>query len=95
MSSEAVLENPQVFDPTAVINQSVQGAVQGQEYRYSQVQMTEQYLELCKEYPPRHFKTIRSHCMRFLYRYFEVHVDLRTAVVNSHFYFCPPNFVAI
>ena len=51
----------------------------------SQIEITLEYLDFCNLYPPRHFKTIRSHCMKFLFRYFEIHSDLRklTGEVDS------------
>ena len=50
-----------------------------------QIDLAEEYLEFCKLYPPRHLKTIRSHLMKFLFKYFEVHVEQRNTlgIVNS------------
>lgn len=44
-----------------------------------------EYLQLCEEYPVWQLKSVRSHCMKYLYRYLTVHTDLRTelAMANS------------
>lgn len=41
---------------------------------------------MCRKYPGAHVKTVRSHMMKFLYKYFLKHPDLRerTAVTNSY-----------
>ena len=74
MSSEAILENPQLFEGfvcngTYEINR-----------RFNQVELAQAYIKLCAKYPPHAFKTIRGHCMKFLFRYFEIHTDLRNKI---------------
>ena len=75
MTSEAILENPALFcnsfDPDTNLFRN-------------QIELTEEYLEYCREYPSWHIKTIRSHVMKFLYRYLCHHADLREKVALSH-----------
>ena len=41
---------------------------------------------MCRKYPGAHVRTVRSHIMKFFYKYFLKHPDLRerTAVTNSY-----------
>ena len=41
---------------------------------------------MCRKYPGAHIKTVRSHMMKFFYKYFLKHSDLRdrTACTNSY-----------
>jgi hypothetical protein len=43
-------------------------------------------MQMCHKYPGSHVKTVRSHIMKFFYKYFLKHPDLRerTAVTNSY-----------
>jgi tRNA-dihydrouridine synthase 1 len=79
MSSEGVLEDPQIFAARASNSSSSE-----QGMRKSQFDITEEYLALCRQYPPRGFKAVRSHVMKFLFRYFEIHEDLRQAAGDAH-----------
>jgi hypothetical protein len=66
--TEAILENPTLFARPRL---SVQP---------TQLQLAEEYLQLCAKYPePTLRKKMRSHIMKFLHRYFCVHVDQRNA----------------
>ena len=76
MSSEAILENPQLFEDFVCdsSNNSSNRRI------LNQIELAQAYINLCKQYPPHTFKTIRGHCMKFLFRYFEVHTDMRNKV---------------
>ena len=41
---------------------------------------------MCRKYPGAHVRPVRSHIMKFFYKYFLKHPDLRerTAVTNSY-----------
>ena len=43
-------------------------------------------MTMCRKYPGAHLKTVRSHIMKFFYKYFLKHSDLRerTACANSY-----------
>lgn len=43
-------------------------------------------MQMCRMYPGSHVKTVRSHIMKFFYKYFLTNPDLRerTAVTNSY-----------
>ena len=43
-------------------------------------------MSMCRKYPGAHIKTVRSHIMKFFYKYFLKHCDLRerTACANSY-----------
>ena len=58
MTSEAILENPALF---------------ANQIQLTQLELAKEYLNLCKIFPVWHFKSIRSHILKFLYRYFHHH----------------------
>lgn len=66
MVSEAILENPSFF-----MNNIYHGRV------VTQLDLAEEYLAMCNEYPVWQFKSIRSHFMKLCHRYFWVHTDIR------------------
>lgn len=74
MTSEAILENPALFcnniDP-------VTGKY------LSQLDLAEEYLDLCVTYPTYHMKTVRSHLLKYLYRYHSIHDELRDAIIEA------------
>jgi len=76
MSSEGVLEDPQIF-----VDSSSNGS--SQNGRKTQFDIAEEYLALCRQFPPRGFKAMRSHIMKILFRYFEIHEDLRQAAGDA------------
>lgn len=39
----------------------------------TQYELAMEYLDFCHLYPPPHHRTIRSHLMKFLYRYYSYH----------------------
>merc|ERR1711991_62653 len=85
MSSEAILENPQLFDTfdrtrSANSRSSCSRSRSETKKILNQIELAQAYINLCKQYPPHTFKTIRGHCMKFLFRYFEVHTDMRNKV---------------
>jgi tRNA-dihydrouridine synthase 1 len=66
MSSEALLEKPNLFDPSSSKTQD---------------ELAKEYIECVRKYPILHrFETrcVRSHMFRFLYAGLQRHVDLRT-----------------
>ena len=78
MTSEAILENPAFF--AEVLENS------GQFPKRSQVDLAEEYLDLCQMYPGNSMRIVRSHVMKFLHRYFVVHEDVRDLAAKSHSY---------
>ena len=85
MSSEAILENPQLFDTfdrtrSANSRSSCSRSRSETKKIFNQIELAQAYIDLCKQYPPHAFKTIRGHCMKFLFRYFEIHTGLRNKV---------------
>lgn len=67
MTSEAILENPSLFTR----NLDSKGR-----FRY-QIDLAEEYLTFVERYPVYHNKVVRSHMMKMLFRYINVHVELR------------------
>lgn len=75
MSSEGVLENPSLFA----------GGVDANGVKLTQLDIAEEYLTFCRRYPePTMIKKIRGHMMKFLYRYFTVHLDARNMMGIAH-----------
>lgn len=48
--------------------------------------LSEEYLILCRKYPGAHIKTVRSHLMKFFYKYFLKHPDLRERAASTNSY---------
>jgi tRNA-dihydrouridine synthase len=76
MTSEAILENPALF---------ARNLNENNEYR-TLVDLAEEYLHMAIKYPGSQIKTTRNHMMKFFYKYFIKHPDLRdrTAMTNSN-----------
>lgn len=83
MSSEGILEYPPLFTETNV---------EATDYKRtgpSRLQMAEDYLEICRQYPPNEggqgsgLKCIRAHLHRFLHADLQVHTEVRDAVVKT------------
>jgi len=71
MSSEALLEKPNLFDPSST---------------KSQDELAKEYLDYASKYPILHrFETrcVRSHMFRFLYAGLQRHTDLRTNLATA------------
>lgn len=49
----------------------------------SQLDLTDEYLDICRVHTPYHFRTIRSHMQKFLHRYLQNHTDLRDMLTQS------------
>jgi len=83
MSSEAILEYPPLFTETSVKSTDYKRTGPGR------LQMAEDYLELCKQYPPDEggqgsgLKCIRAHLHRFLHHDLQTHTEVRDAVVQA------------
>ena len=83
MSSEAILEYPPLFMQTNVESTNYTRTGPGR------LQMAEDYLQLCKEYPPDDggqgsgMKCIRAHIHRFLHADLQTHTKVRDAVVRA------------
>ena len=84
MSSEALLETPNIFavpspeDSRALLNQ--------------QLKFARDYIEICSQHPPLpgafspnggSFNVARGHLFKFLHRYVQVHDDLRTKMTDT------------
>jgi len=67
MSSEAVLENPALFQRTI-----------------PQIDLAEQYLDFCRQYPVHPIKCVRSHLIKMLHRYTVKHTELREMYGTAH-----------
>lgn len=90
ISSEALLENPGLFNPHHHHNQQEQ-SLTPKEIFHQQIRYCHQYLDLCILFPPLpgslgkkggSFNVIRSHLFKILYRYLEEQPDLRTALAE-------------
>ena len=83
MASEAILEYPPLFQETNVESTNYTRTGPGR------LQMAEDYLELCKQYPPDDggqgsgMKCIRAHLHRFLHADLQTHTIVRDAVVRA------------
>ena len=83
MSSEAILEYPPLFTETNV------ASTDGKRTGPGRLQMAEDYLKLCEEYPPDEggqgsgMKCIRAHLHRFLHADLNIHTEVRDAVVRA------------
>ncbi|KAL7496459.1 hypothetical protein ACHAWT_008939 [Skeletonema menzelii] len=83
MVSEAILEYPPLFMQTNVEATNYKRTGPGR------LQMAEDYLELCKQYPPDEggqgsgLKCIRAHIHRFLHADLQTHTIVRDAVVRA------------
>jgi tRNA-dihydrouridine synthase len=49
----------------------------------TQLDIAEEYLDLCSIYPTWHFRTMRSHMQKFLHRYLQKHTNIRDMVSIS------------
>lgn len=76
MSSEAILENPALFH---------EYEIKGGNEERTLVDIAGEYLQLVEAYPgtDRQIKIIRNHLMKFLYRYYVVHEDLRNRTAEE------------
>jgi tRNA-dihydrouridine synthase 1 len=83
MSSEAILEYPPLFMQTNVESTNYTRTGPGR------LQLAEDYLELCKQYPPDDggqgsgMKCVRAHLHRFLHADLQHHSKVRDAVVRA------------
>ena len=87
MTSEAVLENPALFEDSSTINSCVyestntgrSNSSDGSSSSMRQLDLAQEYLDLCRVYHPpgNSMRIIRSHMMKFMHRYFVCHDDLR------------------
>jgi tRNA-dihydrouridine synthase 1 len=75
MTSEAVLENPAVFSRR--IN-----PVDGREM--TQIDLAEEYLDFCERYPVYHYRIMRSHIMKMLFKYSAKHSEIRDACSSTY-----------
>ncbi|KAL7545308.1 hypothetical protein ACHAWF_008663, partial [Thalassiosira exigua] len=84
MSSEGILEYPPLFTETNVESTNYKRTGPGR------LQMAADYLELCKQYPPKEggqgtgLKCIRAHLHRFLHADLQTHTNVRDAVVKAY-----------
>ena len=72
MSSESILERPNLFDPTSTKTQD---------------ELAKEYLDFIRKYPVQHkfeARCVKSHMFRMLYAGLQRHVDLRTRMATSH-----------
>eukprot|EP01039_Chlorochromonas_danica_P001550 gene1551-1688_t len=76
MSSEAILENPALFLPSRCLDPLPSNV--------DVITLTEEYLALCQQYPVWHFKILRSHVLKMLYRYINENSDIRDLCSRGH-----------
>lgn len=79
MLSEAILEDPALFSRKPAItheNMDEKDCNRRGETK-TQLDIAFEYLLFASRYPPRHIKIIRGHLMRYLYRYFDQHPEVR------------------
>lgn len=72
MSSESILEKPDLFDPNSFKTQD---------------ELAKEYLGFVEKYPIQHkfeARCVKSHMFRFLFSGLQRHVDLRTQLATSH-----------
>ena len=43
----------------------------------TQLDLTDEYLDIARVHTPPHFRTIRSHMQKFLHRYLQNHTEMR------------------
>jgi len=67
MSSEAILENPGIFSGGPVVANR-------------QVVLANEYLASCRQHPVHHYRTIRSHLQKMLFRYCTKNTALRDSI---------------
>lgn len=88
MSSEALLENPGIFDSEDDLKMSPEALFQ------RQLSYCNEYISWCVEFPPLpgslgkvggSFNCIRAHIFKFLYRYLEEQPDLRARLGDNQF----------
>eukprot|EP00605_Chrysophyceae_sp_TOSAG23-4_P000673 GSChrysophyteH1.ASY1.ANO1.755.1 assembled CDS len=77
MTSEGILENPSLF------TRNIQPTGKVPVKYVSQLDLTDEYLDICRVHTPYHFRTIRSHMQKFLHRYLQNHTDLRDMLTQS------------
>lgn len=70
MSSEAILENPGLFADNKKDNGSIS----------SQVDLGYEYLQECERHKVFHYRTIRSHMQKILFRYCTKHTEIRDSI---------------
>mmetsp|Transcript_12187 Transcript_12187/g.15984 ORF Transcript_12187/g.15984 Transcript_12187/m.15984 type:complete len:513 (-) Transcript_12187:47-1585(-) len=80
MSSEALLENPMLFDEQKS-SPDILASLSAKDIAHRQLGVTFEYLSLVMQYPT-HYGAFKSHVFKFLHRLFEVQTDLR-AVFGS------------
>jgi len=87
MSSEAILENPALFaEPPCSTNSSNVN-------HHRQIVLAHEYLEECRQHSAAlHYRTIRSHLQKMLFRYCTKHTELRDSINVAKFL---PEFQAI
>lgn len=89
MTSEGILEDPALFSrpiPALPPVSDTGVIVDGVEVTAStpnQMDIAFEYLDFCERYPTRVLKIVRSHLMKYLYRYFDAHPQYREYFGNA------------
>ncbi|CAM9789343.1 unnamed protein product [Chrysoparadoxa australica] len=81
MSSEALLENPALFDRTMEPLTNLSGLAVAER----QLSLAQEYLDLVRQYPPiygLHYK-VKSHLFKMLYRLLSAQTDVRSQLADS------------
>lgn len=81
MSSEALLENPALFDPNIIPLEECEGAV----LAHRQLALAAEYLEIAENFPTSPgVGSVRAHLFKILYRLVGVHTDLRDMLAKVY-----------
>merc|ERR1719487_2898102 len=88
MTSEGILEDPALFSrpvpslPVADTGIVIDG-VKITPSSPNQMEIALEYLDFCERFPARVLKIVRSHLMKYLYRYFDAHPQYREYFGNA------------
>lgn len=85
MLSEAILEDPAIFSrkPSSSHAKMDNELCNEKDEKMTQLDIAFEYLEFAKKYPPRHLKIVRGHLFRYLFRYFDVHPEIRNKMAEE------------
>lgn len=85
MLSEAILEDPAVFSrkPSTTHSKMDDFAFNECDVKMTQLDIAFEYMDYAIQYPPRHLKIVRGHLFRYLFRYFDVHPEIRNKMAEE------------
>lgn len=85
MLSESILEDSALFSrqPAKPHANMDTEACNESNVTMTQLDIAFEYLEFAQKYPPRHLKIVRGHLFRFLFKYFDVHPEIRNKMAEE------------